>query len=112
MKVNATYFTDLTNANDEEFEESEETMAKAFACCLKEIRQYKKLTLKQVAEATEIPFQTIARYENGENIPSVIQAYKLSYFYRMDLNEMFRAGYVCDSDRESIFAELFPEYDK
>ena len=110
MNVNATFFTDLTNNDNTEFEVSEEEMAKAFAICLKDIRRFKRLTLKEVSENTDIPFQTIARYEKGENIPSIIQAYKLAYFYGMDLIDMFRAGYVCDADRENMFEEKFPNY--
>lgn len=70
MLVNGTYFTRLTNANEEEFEVDEKEMEKAFADCLKSLRKYKKYTLKQVSEGTGIPIPTVQRYENGENVPS------------------------------------------
>lgn len=107
MKINGTYFTRLFDKNFEEFETTEEEIAKAFAKGLKDIRKYKNLTLKQVAEGTDIPFPTIARYESGENIPSVIQAFKLSYFYRIEINDIFKAGYIDDESEEQLFDELF-----
>lgn len=105
MLVNGTYFTGLVDSNGEEFSVTEEEMIKAFATCLKELRKYKGYTLKQVAENTGIPFQTVARYENGENTPSVVQAFKFSYFYKLDLYDMFLAGYVNEEGRERIFEE-------
>ena len=107
MLVNGTFFTWLTNANNEEFEVTEEEMANAFACCLKELRKFKGYTLKQVADGTEIPFQTIARYESGENTPSIIQAFKLAYFYNIELTDMFLAGYIDEDNREKFFEEQF-----
>ena len=91
--------------NKEEFCITEEEMIKAFACCLKELRKYRKYTLKQVSDGTGIPFQTIARYENGENVPSVIQAFKFSCFYKLELKDMLWAGYVSEDERERIFEE-------
>ena len=82
-------------------------MANAFACCLKELRKFKGYTLKQVADGTEIPFQTIARYESGENTPSIIQAFKLAYFYNIELTDMFLAGYIDEDNREKFFEEQF-----
>lgn len=105
MLVSGTFFTSLVDENGEEFEVTEEEMEKAFACCLKELRKFKGYTLKQVAEGTGIPIPTVARYESGENVPSVIQAFKFSYFYRLDINDMFLAGYVNDEGRERIFEE-------
>lgn len=107
MLVNGTYFTRLTNANEEEFEVDEKEMEKAFADCLKSLRKYKKYTLKQVSEGTGIPIPTVQRYENGENVPSIIQAYKLSYFYKIELNDMFLAGYISKDDREEFFEQLY-----
>lgn len=109
MKISGTFFTRLYTKNFEDFETTEEEMAKAFAKGLKDIRKHKKLTLKQVAEETNIPFPTIARYESGENIPSVIQAFKLSYFYRIEITDIFKAGYIDDESEEQLFDELFGE---
>ena len=107
MFVNGTFFTRLIDENGEEFEVTEEEMANAFACCLKELRKFKGYTLKQVADGTGIPIPTVQRYESGENIPSVIQAFKFSYFYKLDINDMFLAGYIDDDNRENYFERQF-----
>ena len=94
MKVNVSYFSNINFERDEdmEWEIEEEEMAKSLALALKMIRKYRGYSLKEVSEGTDIPFQTIARYEKGENIPSIIQAYKLAYFYELSVNDMFILG--------------------
>jgi len=96
MKVNVSYFANVEFAQEEDnqWEVDEEEMAASLAKSLKAIRKYKGLSLNQVSKETEIPFQTIARYENGENIPSIIQAYKLAYFYEISINDMFLIGLI------------------
>lgn len=85
-------------------EEAEQSLARA----LKALRLYHKLSLKKVSEQTGIPFQTIARYENGENIPSVIQAYKLAYFYRFSINDMLVLG--MSQDLETEYQEILSNW--
>lgn len=109
MLVNGTFFTRLDGIDGEEFTVSEEEMKTAFAVCLKDLRKYKKITLKQVSSETGIPIQTIARYESGENTPSVIQALKLAYFYKIELHDMFLAGYIDNDSRENFFCERYGE---
>lgn len=107
MIINATFFTGLFENNFETIEADEEEMQKAFADALKELRKYNNYTLKQVAKGTEIPFQTIARYESGENTPSIIQAFKLAYFYDISINDMFLLGYISDESKEKFFEEHY-----
>ena len=83
-------------------------MAQSLARALKVLRKYRGYSLKQVSEGTDIPFQTIARYENGENIPSVIQAYKLAYFYDFSVNEMFILGLF--QNIENCYKELLDNW--
>lgn len=94
MKVNVGYFSNIKfqNQSDREWEIEEEEMAQSLARALKVLRKYRGYSLKQVSEGTAIPFQTIARYENGENVPSVIQAFKLARFYDFSVNHMFILG--------------------
>lgn len=96
MKVNVSYFANVEFAQEEDnqWDVEEEEMAESLAKALKAIRKYKGLSLNEVSKETEIPFQTIARYENGENIPSIIQAYKLAYFYEFSINDMFLIGLI------------------
>ena len=94
MKVNVGYFSNINFERecDRNWEIEEEEMAESLARSLRVLRKYRGYSLKQVSEGTDIPFQTIARYEKGENIPSVIQAYKLAHFYDFSVNHMFILG--------------------
>lgn len=95
MKVDVGYFTNAPfdkQAGGRLWEVEEEEMAAGLAKALKALRLWHGYSLKKVSEQTDIPFQTIARYENGENVPSVIQAYKLAYFYQFSINDMFLLG--------------------
>lgn len=106
MLINNTFvFKNLIDENRTEFSANEDEMKNAFAKCLKELRQFMGLTLKQVAKGTGIPLQTIARYESGENTPSVIQAFKFSFFYNIEIYDMFLAGFANYETREKIFEE-------
>lgn len=94
MNVNVGYFSNVKFKRkiDRDWEISEEEMAISFAKALKYIRKYLGHSLQTVSKNTDIPFQTISRYENGENTPSIIQAYKLAYFYGFSVNDMFIIG--------------------
>lgn len=105
--MNGLFFMRLMDTNGEEIKVTEEEMQKAFATCLKNLRKYKHLTLKHVAKETNINIPTLQRYEKGENVPSVIQAFKLSYFHKIELTDMFFAGYIDEESRENFFDNLF-----
>ena len=79
---------------------SDEQVAKAFSSTIKAIRKYKELSLTEVSRSTGIPFQTIARYENGENIPSFIQMLKITQFFHIHLETILRIGLLQDPDIE------------
>ena len=110
MKVNVGYFSNINfeRAEDREWEIEEEEMAQSLARALKVIRKYRGYSLKQVSEGTEIPFQTIARYENGENVPSIIQAYKIAHFYNFSINDMFILGLF--QDIETHYKDLLDNW--
>ena len=79
---------------------SDEQVAQAFSSTIKAIRKYKELSLTEVSRSTGIPFQTIARYENGENIPSFIQMLKITQFFHIHLETILRIGLLQDPDIE------------
>ena len=112
MTVNIRYLQD--EKEDKRWDCSEEQLQKSFACALRVLRKYKRLSLQSVGESTDIPFQTVARYESGENVPSVVQALKLAHFYEISLNEMFVLGNIKDieEDYEEILnnRQLLEEY--
>lgn len=107
MKMNVSYFTNIEfeQEKDKNWEIDEEEMAVSLARALKALRKYRGYSLKTVSEATGIPFPTIARYESGENIPGVIQAYKLAYFYEFPLGDIFAIGLFNTDDLEEIISK-------
>lgn len=59
---------------------------------LKELRKEKKLTQKELAEETDIPYRTLQRWENGESQIKPEKAEKLADFFGVSV------GYLLDYD--------------
>ena len=93
MKIDVNYFAGINGKTAPKWIEDESKAANALAKALKVLRAYHGYTLKQVGEGTDIPFQAISRYERGENVPSAIQIFKLAYFYKLPVNDMFLLGF-------------------
>ena len=89
-----------------EFDEND--LYKAFAYTLKILREHKKLTLKKLGEAIEMPPQTINRYENGENIPTIIQALKIADFFNITIELFILMGIIAIEEN----ADILPLYDQ
>lgn len=69
-------------------EYTEEEIGQAFGHTLKLLREYEDLSLKALSKEIDIPFQTINRYENGVNIPTITQAIKIADYFHMSI-ELF-----------------------
>ena len=69
---------------------------------LKRIRKWREKTLKETEAATGIPHPTISRYENGENIPSVVQMFKLCTFYKVEIKQILMIGIKQETEVESL----------
>ena len=52
---------------------------------LKELRKEKKLTQKELAEKTDIPYRTLQRWENGESQIKPEKAEKLANFFGVSI---------------------------
>ena len=52
---------------------------------LKELRKAKKLTQKELAEETDIPYRTLQRWENGESQIKPEKAEKLANFFGVSI---------------------------
>ena len=52
---------------------------------LKELRKEKKLTQKELAEETDIPYRTLQRWENGESQIKPEKAEKLANFFGVSI---------------------------
>ena len=70
----------------------EEDITKAFGLALKEVRKAQGITLRKMSEDIEIPNPTINRYENGQNIPSLLQAIKIANYYHISIELMLILG--------------------
>ena len=64
---------------------------------LKELRKEKKLTQKELAEETDIPYRTLQRWENGESQIKPEKAEKLANFFGVSIAHLL--GYE-DNDFE------------
>ena len=68
---------------------------------LKELRKEKKLTQKELAEETDIPYRTLQRWENGENQIKPDKAKQLADFFGISVGYLL--GY---SDKVNAKAKL------
>jgi len=55
---------------------------------IKELREEKKLLIREVASATHIDQSLLSKFENGERLPTKQQLLSLISFYEADYNEM------------------------
>ena len=56
---------------------------------LKDLRGNKRLTQREVAKLTNIPYNTYRRYEYGEREPSFAAIISLARLYHMRLGDLF-----------------------
>ena len=56
---------------------------------LEEIRKSKGIKQEELAAALEVSRQTIGSLENGRYNPSIILAFKIARFFKMQIEEIF-----------------------
>ena len=66
---------------------------------LKELRKEKKLTQKELAEETDIPYRTLQRWENGESQIKPDKAQQLADFFGVSVGYLL--GYSDKEERNS-----------
>lgn len=81
---------------------TEEQAINGIAVGLKRVRKWRGKTLKETEAATGIPHPTISRYENGENVPSVVQMFKLCTFYKVEIRQILMLGIQQEKNVESL----------
>ena len=67
---------------------------------LKELRKEKKLTQKELAEETDIPYRTLQRWENGESQIKPEKAEKLADFFGVSV------GYLLGYDDNNFEKQI------
>ena len=56
---------------------------------LKSLREAGSMTQQRLADKTSIPRANIARYETGENVPTLDAIIKYADFFDLSLDELF-----------------------
>ena len=79
----------------------------SFGNRLRQFREANGLSLRDVAQKTGIPFQTLSRYENGTHSPKVDIVTKISdlYYYMLTENEKAIIDYyrsATDVEKEMV----------
>lgn len=57
--------------------------------CLEEIRKQYGIKQEELAAVLEVSRQTIGSLENGRYNPSIILAFKIARYFRMQIEEIF-----------------------
>ncbi|ULO05502.1 helix-turn-helix transcriptional regulator [Paenibacillus sp. 19GGS1-52] len=56
---------------------------------LEEIRKQRGIKQEELAEALEVSRQTIGSLENGRYNPSILLAFKISRYFKLNIEEIF-----------------------
>lgn len=67
----------------------EEVSKTKFVTALKELREEKGLSQKQVAELLRLPISTYANWEQGRREPSITDIFRLLQVFDATANELF-----------------------
>ena len=65
---------------------------------IQELRKERRLTQSELADAVEVPRQTIISLENGKYNASLILAHKIAQYFEMNIEDIF----ICDKEEENI----------
>ena len=71
---------------------TDEQIKQAFGNSLKELRAHLGITQVALEEATQIPRQSLSVYERGEILPTISQAYKITRFFRLSIEDFIIYG--------------------
>jgi len=85
---------------DLEIELTEADCAKAFGLSLKRLRALNKISLDKLAEKIGITNPSLNRYESGYNLPSIFNAYKITYYFDTTIETMITSGIFEMADME------------
>ena len=71
---------------------TDEEIKKAFGKSLKELRTHLEITQVLLEGATDIPRQSLSVYERGEILPTISQAYKITCYFRLTIEDFIAYG--------------------
>ena len=58
-------------------------MGRQVKLCIKELREQRGMTQKELAEKMQVSFQTISKWENGVNMPDITNIPKLADLFEV-----------------------------
>ena len=91
---------------------TDEQIKKGFGNSLKELRAHLGITQVLLEEATQIPRQSLSVYERGEILPTISQAYKITRFFRLSIEDFIIYG--LEEQRKYLqenFRDITEKYD-
>ena len=71
---------------------TDDEIKKAFGKSLKELRSHLDITQILLEEATDIPRQSLSVYERGEILPTISQAYKITRYFKLSIEDFIVYG--------------------
>ena len=83
---------------------TDEQIKQAFGNSLKELRAHLGITQVALEEATQIPRQSLSVYERGEILPTISQAYKITRFFRLSIEDFIIYG---ANEQRNVLQENF-----
>ncbi len=83
---------------------NDEEIKIAFGSSLRELRECLNMTQKDLAEAVDVPRQSLSVYERGETAPTIIQAYKIAKFFNLCIDDFIIYG---AGKQEKLLGEEF-----
>ena len=91
----------------------DESVKKAYGRSLKELREHTNTTQQYLAEKTHVPRQSISVYERGETMPTVLQAFKIAFFFNLSIDDFIIYGMDTPlfSDDIKEFKSITDKYD-
>ena len=85
-------------------------IAQCFGLALKTVRKIKGVSLAKMKKEIDIPSQTINRYENGINIPTIPQAIKIVTYFDLNIELFIFLGLAGLKEGEKAIEQLYNEY--
>lgn len=76
----------------------ENVLIEAFSTALKDIRKETKVSAAKLSKEIGIPQQTLSAYENGTNIPSLLQAIRICAFFQCSIDDFIAYGMGIDTN--------------
>ena len=71
---------------------TDDEIKKAFGKSLKDLRSHLDITQILLEEATDIPRQSLSVYERGEILPTISQAYKITQYFKLSIEDFIAYG--------------------